>query len=85
MRISRFLPDFKNLEGNVLITLQLKDYPIQNPTSSPLGPFTVNNTISKIDTRARGRLASIKIENTAVNDNWRFGEFRADVNIDGRR
>ena len=85
MRVNRFLPDFKNLEGNVLITLQLKDYPIQNPTSSPLGPFTVNSTISKVDTRARGRLASIKIENTAVGDNWRFGEFRADVNPDGRR
>ena len=85
LRVSRFLPDFKNLEGNVLITIQLKDYPIQNPTSSPLGPFTVNSTISKIDTRARGRLASIKIENTAVNDNWRFGEFRVDVNQDGRR
>ena len=85
LRVSRFLPDFKNLEGNVLITIQLKDYPIQTPLSSPLGPFTVNSTISKIDCRARGRLASIKIENTAVNDNWRFGEFRADVNIDGRR
>jgi hypothetical protein len=85
MRVNRFLPDFKNLEGNVLITIQLKDYPIQNPTSSPLGPFTVNSTISKVDTRARGRLASIKIENTAVGDNWRFGEFRADVNPDGRR
>ena len=85
LRVSRFLPDFKNLEGNVLITIQLKDYPIQTPLSSPLGPFTVNNTVSKVDTRARGRLASIKIENTAVDDNWRFGEFRADVNIDGRR
>ena len=85
MRISRFLPDFKNLEGNVLITIQLKDYPIQTPLSSPLGPFTVNSTISKIDCRARGRLASLKIENLNVDDNWRFGEFRADVNIDGRR
>ena len=85
MRISRFLPDFKNLDGNVLITIQLKDYPIQATTSSPLGPFTVNSTISKIDCRARGRLASLKIENLNVDDNWRFGEFRADVNIDGRR
>ena len=85
MRISRFLPDFKNLDGNVLITIQLKDYPIQATTSSPLGPFTVNNTISKIDCRARGRLASLKIENLNVDDNWRFGEFRADVSIDGRR
>ena len=85
MRVSRFLPDFKNLEGNVLITIQLKDFPIQTPSSSPLGPFTVNSNTSKVDCRARGRLASLKIENTAVDDNWRFGEFRADVNIDGRR
>jgi len=85
MRVSRFLPDFKNLEGNVLITIQLKDFPIQTPSSSPLGPFTVNRNTSKVDCRARGRLASLKIENTAVDDNWRFGEFRADVNIDGRR
>ena len=85
MRVSRFLPDFKNLDGNVLITIQLKDFPIQTPSSSPLGPFTVNSNTSKVDCRARGRLASLKIENTAVDDNWRFGEFRADVNMDGRR
>ena len=42
-------------------------------------------THKKIDTRARGRLANIKIQNNAVNETWRFGTFRADVNPDGRR
>ena len=26
-----------------------------------------------------------KVKNTAINETWRFGTFRADVNPDGRR
>jgi hypothetical protein len=85
MRISRFFPDFKNLEGNAIITIFLKDFPTDTGASSLLGPFTINSSTEKIDTRARGRFASLKIENTAIDDNWRFGTFRADVNPDGRR
>jgi len=85
MRISRFLPDFKNLQGNAVITINLKDFPIDANASSSLGPFTINSTTQKIDTRARGRLANLKIENTANDETWRFGTFRADVNVDGRR
>jgi hypothetical protein len=85
MRISRFLPDFKNLQGNAIITINLKDFPIDANASSSLGPFTINSSTQKIDTRARGRLANLKIENTANNETWRFGTFRADVNVDGRR
>jgi hypothetical protein len=85
MRISRFFPDFKNLEGNAIVTILLKDFPTDTGASSLLGPFTINSSTKKIDTRARGRFASLKIENTAIDDNWRFGTFRADVNPDGRR
>ena len=85
MRISRFLPDFKNLQGNAVVTINLKDFPIDANSSSQLGPFTINSTTKKVDTRARGRLANLKIENTANNETWRFGTFRADVNVDGRR
>ena len=85
LRISRFLPDFKNLQGNAIVTIFVKNYPVDAGASSQLGPFTINSTTEKIDTRARGRLANIKIQNTAVNETWRFGTFRADVNPDGRR
>ena len=85
LRISRFLPDFKNLQGNAVVTIFVKNYPVDAGASSQLGPFTINSTTEKIDTRARGRLANIKIQNTAVNETWRFGTFRADVNPDGRR
>ena len=85
LRISRFLPDFKNLQGNAQVTINLKDYPIDTGTSSQLGPFTINSSTQKVDTRARGRSANLKIENTATDETWRFGTFRADVNPDGRR
>ncbi len=85
LRVSRFLPDFKNLQGNAIVTIFLKNFPVDAGTGSQLGPFTINSSTQKIDTRARGRLANIKIQNTAVNETWRFGTFRADVNVDGRR
>jgi hypothetical protein len=85
MRISRFLPDFKNLQGNAIITINLKDFPTDSDSSSQLGPFTINSNTKKVDTRARGRLANLKIQNSSTDETWRFGTFRADVNPDGRR
>jgi hypothetical protein len=87
IKIRRFIPDFKYLEGNAKVTLFFKAYPADSTTAQGLttiGPFTISSTTDKIDTRARGRLASIKIENDAINDNWRYGVFRVDIQPDGR-
>jgi hypothetical protein len=87
IKIRRFIPDFKYLEGNTKVTLFFKAYPADSTTAQGLttiGPFTISSTTDKIDTRARGRLASIKIENDALNDNWRYGVFRIDIQPDGR-
>lgn len=83
VKIRRFLPDFKNLQGTAMVTLNTKDYPIAGNTTTSV--FDVDNTTDKIDTRVRGRLANIKIENTLVDENWRYGTFRVDVQPDGRR
>ena len=85
MSIRRFVPDFKAIQGNAQITIRLKRYPAQDGSSSPLGPFTVNSSTEKVDTRARSRFASLKIENTSTDQNWRYGTFRADVQPDGMR
>jgi hypothetical protein len=85
MRVSRFIPDFKDLQGNAKVTILLRRYPADIATSSSLGPFTVNSTTEKIDTRARSRLAAVKIENDAINERWRYGVFRVDIQPDGRR
>ena len=85
MSISRFIPDFKNLAGDVSVTIQLRDYPAQTKTGSPLGPFVINTSTTKKDCRARGRQAAINIANSAMNETWRFGTFRADLKPAGRR
>ena len=53
--------------------------------TSSLGPFTVSSTTNKVDTRARGRLVALKIENDAVGETWRYGTLRVDIQPDGRR
>jgi hypothetical protein len=85
MSMKRFVPDFKVLTGNSKITLLLNDYPSGTATSSPLGPFTITSSTDKVDTRARGRLLAIKIENDGVGETWRYGTLRVDARPDGRR
>jgi hypothetical protein len=85
MKIRRFIPDFKVIVGNATVTLNLRDFPSQTATSSPYGPFTITSSTTQIHTRARARLVNLKIENTAVDENWRMGLFRFDVQPDGRR
>ena len=85
MSVKRFIPDFAVQTGNTKITLLVNDYPNNTASSSPLGPFTVTTTTDKIDTRARGRLVALKIENDAVGETWRYGTLRLDAQPDGRR
>ena len=85
MSMKRFMPDYKFLVGNSKVTLFISDYPSDTQTGSPLGPFTITSTTDKVDTRARGRLLSLKIENDAAGETWRYGSFRMDAQPDGRR
>ena len=85
MKIRRFLPDFITQTGDTQITLMLRDYPNNSAASSPLGPFTITSSTDKVDTRARARGIALKIENTAVSQDWKLGSFRLDIQPDGRR
>jgi hypothetical protein len=85
LAMRRFIPDFKTLQGNAKISLNVKRYPQQTEAQSALSPFTINASTDKKDTRARGRFVSVKIENDAVNESWRFGTLRLDLQPDGRR
>ena len=50
-----------------------------------MSPFTITSTTTKVDTRARGRYANLKLANTAAGESWRFGTFQVDIQPDGRR
>jgi hypothetical protein len=85
MKIRRFVPDFISQTGSTRITLQLKNYPNNSQASSPLGPFDITSSTTKVDTRARGRAIALKVENTASSQSWKLGTFRLDTQPDGRR
>ena len=85
MKIKRFLPDFITQTGDTRITLMLRNYPNDAAAGSSLGPFTITSSTDKVDTRARARGIALKIENTAVSQDWKLGSFRLDIQPDGRR
>ena len=85
MKIRRFIPDFLSQTGNTQVTLNLRNFPNDTRASSPLGPFTVSSSTDKVDTRARARAISLKVENTGAAQSWKLGTFRLDTQPDGRR
>ena len=85
MKIRRVLPDFLQQTGDARVTLNLKNYPTDSQTSSSLGPFTSTTSTDKIDTRARARAISLKVDNTGTGQHWKLGTFRLDIQADGRR
>jgi len=85
MKIRRVIPDFLSQTGDARVTLNLKNYPTDSQASSSLGPFTVTTSATKIDTRARARAISLKVDNTSTTQHWKLGTFRLDIQPDGRR
>ncbi len=85
MKIRRVLPDFLSQTGDSRVTLNLRDFPNDTQASSTLGPFTISSSTQKIDTRARARQISLKVENTSTGQFWKLGTFRIDYQPDGRR
>jgi hypothetical protein len=85
MKIRRILPDFLQQTGDARVTLNLKNYPTDSQASSSLGPFTSTTSTDKIDTRARARAISLKVDNTSTTQHWKLGTFRLDIQPDGRR
>lgn len=82
--IRSLVPDFLQLDGEVGVTLKARRYP-QSEDQISKGPYTVDATTQKIDTRIRNRQIAVRIESDAINDHWRMGTWRARVRAHGGR
>lgn len=85
MLMRKFIPDFKDQQGDLTVNLFLRAYPQATATNSSLDPYTISPTTEKVDTRARGRQISLKITSSALNTDWRYGTLRVDIQPDGLR
>ena len=82
MKIRRFIPDFISQTGDTVVSMYTKNFPTDSAT---ITSFTIDPTTDKIDTRVRARSIALKIANTAVEQDWKLGTFRLDIQPDGRR
>jgi len=83
--MKKFIPDFKNQVGSLDVNLLLRPYPSATASPSSLDPYPITPTTQKVDTRARGRQISLKIQSYDIDTNWRFGTMRVDIQPDGLR
>lgn len=85
MYMKRFVPDFKDQRGDLICRINLKRYPQVDAQVSSLDPYTITPSTDKVDTRARGRQISLRIEGSELDSWWRFGTLRVDIQPDGLR
>ena len=84
MFMNRIIPDFELSNNN---NLTLKISPKQYPESSVLTTVSksIDNTTTKIDFRARGRQARIRVSCESNNAEWEWGSIRLAFQGDGAR
>jgi len=83
MYMSRIIPDFDLSTGKIKLHLTSKQFP--ESTESITKEFDITNTTKKVDFRARGRQAKIRVSCDSNNASWRWGSVRLALQGDGAR
>lgn len=85
MMIRRLIPDVSiSPAGQVKFSMTTKRYP-QAADETVKGPFIIQPNTEKIDFRARGRQATIKIDCSTAGVAWKYGSMRLQIQPDGGR
>lgn len=84
MHVKEMIPDFKILTGSIALSLFGRGYP-QRTALTTTGPFTITSATEKQDLRFRSRQIAFEVRSTALGDNWRFGNWKAEARPHGRR
>ena len=83
MFLNRIIPDITLTNGGLRFSINLKDYPAG--PSLEKGPYDITSQIQKIDLRARGRQANVRVSTSDLNASWRWGDVRIALQPDGKR
>jgi hypothetical protein len=81
--IDKLIPDFEFNDGTIAIKITTKEYPTGPETVK--GPYYINAGTRKVDLRARGRQARIRVSAASNNTYWRWGAVRISGQRDGNR
>ena len=83
MFMNRIIPDFDLSTGKIKLELISKQFP--ESTNSVTKEFDITNTTQKVDLRARGRQAKVRVSCAANNASWKWGSIRLALQGDGGR
>jgi len=83
MFMNKIIPDFDLSTGKIKLHLVSKQYP--ESSESITKEFDITNTTQKVNLRARGRQAKVRVSCDSNNASWRWGSIRLGVQGDGGR
>jgi len=83
MYMNRVIPDFDLSTGQLKMKVITKKYPESTETVEK--EFDIFNNTQKVDFRARGRQAKIRVSCGSNNASWRWGSVRIALQGDGER
>jgi len=81
--MDKLIPDFDLSTGKIKVKLITKKYP--ESTETVTKEFFVTETTQKINLRARGRQAKIRVSCSSQNASWQWGSVRLGIQVDGGR
>ncbi|KEZ78305.1 hypothetical protein [Salinisphaera hydrothermalis] len=84
MHVSRLIPDFLAIDGQVELTLLGREFP-QDDFRIRSGPHPITAMTRQINVRARNRQIAIRVAAATLDAYWRMGAFSAEVRAHGRR
>jgi hypothetical protein len=83
MFMNKLIPDFDLSTGKLKVKLITKKYP--ESITSNTKSFDVTDQTEKVNFRARGRQAKIRVSCSSQNSSWKWGSIRLGVQGDGER
>ena len=84
MFMDRIIPDYQMVNGGeIKMKITTQQYP--ESTQQIVKEFDINETTQKVDFRARGRQAKVRVSCNSNATSWRWGSLRLALQPDGRR
>ena len=82
--MDRLIADFSLNNGYLQFSIVAQNFPVNDATTK--GPFTITPDTKKVDLRARGRQAIIRVSCDGTGGTeWRYGSLRLSLQEDGLR
>jgi len=86
MFMDRVIPDYEMVNGGkIRMKITTQQYPESPSDNQIVKEFDITETTQKVDFRARGRQAKVRVSCESNATSWRWGSLRLALQADGRR